>query len=420
MPGQFQQGASDGHPRGIGRRSVQRLRQFGVAEPELHPADDGLTLLRIELRKRCVVRLDRLLAQEGFERRWPGIFPCRTERIRGGVARSAPDFVPDPVHHGLPQVCLETRIGSVLEHIDLPQSADDRLLYEVVCIEEAPRPPGQPAARPAFQRRNGPGEHFIQRCLVAGTGLGKESDRRSFARDSGPDGAIALPRAAGLVRHALHFMRGPEKVTPKSSRRGTVRFRTGRCYLSQTDGFKVRPVRHAGIQEARMRPRGTALIAVLLAVGLTGTEMSAQKGKKPSPGIAGGPSDAVFADLEGVDGIRMDRIRSDGYLTSACASGLPGEESRYCGGTYTDAETGLTYGGVGPECSRISYGSNGDYAFRTISSKCETYPPLPPPDLQRRLVLDFSEHLTGVCRNDDAADDVIERTVNGESKSLNV
>ena len=169
-----------------------------------------------------------------------------------------------------------------------------------------------------------------------------------------------------------------------------------------------------------MRPRGTALIAVLLAVGLTGTEMSAQKGKKPSPGIAGGPSDAVFADLEGVDGIRMDRIRSDGYLTSACASGLPGEESRYCGGTYTDAETGLTYGGVGPECSRISYGSNGDYAFRTISSKCETYPPLPPPDLQRRLVLDFSEHLTGVCRNDDAADDVIERTVNGESKSLNV
>jgi hypothetical protein len=165
-----------------------------------------------------------------------------------------------------------------------------------------------------------------------------------------------------------------------------------------------------------MKPRWTALIAALLAIGLTGTEMSAQKGKKPSPGIAGGPSDAVFADLEG-----LDRIRSDGYLTSACASGLPGEESRYCGGTYTDAETGLTYGGVGPECSRISYGSNGDYSFRTLSSKCHTFPSPPLSDVgQRRLVLDFSEHLTGVCRNDDAADDVIERTVNGESKSLNV
>lgn len=162
-----------------------------------------------------------------------------------------------------------------------------------------------------------------------------------------------------------------------------------------------------------MRTRWMAALAIVLAIGITGTDTSAQKGNKPSPSVTGGPSDAVFADLDG-----LDRIKSDGYPTTACSSGVLGEESRYCGGSFTDPETGLTYGGVGPECSRISYGSNGDYSFRTISSKCASYPPLADVG-HRRLVLDLTDHLTGRCRNADASDDFITRTVGGDPKTLN-
>jgi hypothetical protein len=153
---------------------------------------------------------------------------------------------------------------------------------------------------------------------------------------------------------------------------------------------------------------------VMIAAIIVGAGVGAHAQKNKPPAMTGGPSDAVFADLTGASG---DQIRSDGFITQECSSGMGGEASRYCGGTYTDPATGLTYGGVGPECSRISYGSNGQYAFRTISSKCPSYPP---PGGGRRLTLDFSKHLSGACKNADLSDDVIQVTVDSVTKSLNV
>ena len=47
-----------------------------------------------------------------------------------------------------------------------------------------------------------------------------------------------------------------------------------------------------------MRTTGVALLAIVLATTGT-TQMAAQKGK-PTPTVTGGPSDAVFADLDGL------------------------------------------------------------------------------------------------------------------------
>ena len=163
-----------------------------------------------------------------------------------------------------------------------------------------------------------------------------------------------------------------------------------------------------------MRTTGVALLAIVLAT--TGTaQMAAQKGK-PTPTVTGGPSDAVFADVVG-----LDRIRSDGYPTALCGTGNAGEESRYCGGTFTDPETNLTYEGVGPECSRISYDSKGTYSFRTISSKCETYPPLGVIDVQRRLILDFGGCINAArCADASPANDLVTPQVEPTTKQLNV
>ena len=163
-----------------------------------------------------------------------------------------------------------------------------------------------------------------------------------------------------------------------------------------------------------MRVGWAGLIVGLMAVGALTPEIAAQKGK-PTPPASGGPSDAVFADLAGVD-----RIRSDGFQTIECGSGVAGEESRYCGGSFTDPETGLTYDGVGPECSRILHGSGGEYTFRTISSKCGSYPPVATHEAgHRQLVLDFSQDLSGVCRNGDTGDNLISRTVGNVTRTLN-
>jgi hypothetical protein len=167
-----------------------------------------------------------------------------------------------------------------------------------------------------------------------------------------------------------------------------------------------------------MRLTGVALLAVVLMAVAT-APIGAQKGK-PAPKVTGGPSDAVFGDLDG-----FDRIRSDGYPTELCNPNYPssapaGEESRYCGGTFTDPETGLTYEGVGPECSRISYGSNGEYAFRTISSKCETYSPLPDV-VQRRMLLDFGGWINAArCQDNDPGNDLVSPQVEPSTKQLNV
>ncbi len=162
-----------------------------------------------------------------------------------------------------------------------------------------------------------------------------------------------------------------------------------------------------------MRTTGVALLAIVLATTGT-TQMAAQKGK-PTPTVTGGPSDAVFADLDGVD-----RIRSDGYPTALCGTGNPGEESRYCGGTFTDPATNLTYEGVGLECSRISYDSKGTYSFRTISSKCETYPPLDDVG-QRRLILDFGGFINAArCADASPVNDLVTPQVEPTTKQLNV
>ena len=149
---------------------------------------------------------------------------------------------------------------------------------------------------------------------------------------------------------------------------------------------------------------GRTMFAVVVAVIATTAGSSTQGNKAPA--IVGGPSDAVFADLTGVD-----RIRSDGYFSPPSACGKPGEESRYCGGTLFDPETGLTYEGVGPECSRISYASSGDYSFRTISTKCATYPPVPDVG-QRRVWLDFGgNNSAAVCADSNLDNDNVAPSV---------
>lgn len=161
-----------------------------------------------------------------------------------------------------------------------------------------------------------------------------------------------------------------------------------------------------------MTRTGATLWVSLLLLGIAGGPLSAQKGKK----ITGGPSDAVFRDNGSATDPGADRIRSDGFLTQACASGADGEQSRYCGGNYMNPDTGLTYGGVGQECSRISYGSNGSYAFRTMSSKCD-----PPADLevgQRRVRVDFTKALEGVCRNGVTGDEKVPITIAGIPREL--
>jgi hypothetical protein len=168
-----------------------------------------------------------------------------------------------------------------------------------------------------------------------------------------------------------------------------------------------------------MRLTDVALLAMVLTAVDT-APIGAQKGK-PVPKVTGGPSDAVFGDLDGVD-----RIRSDGYVTDLCNPNHPdgapaGEASRYCGGTFTDPDTNLTYEGVGPECSRISYGSNGEYSFRTISSKCETYPPLPDGVVQRRVILDFGGWINAArCQDNDPSNDWVSPQVEPGTKPLNV
>jgi hypothetical protein len=105
--------------------------------------------------------------------------------------------------------------------------------------------------------------------------------------------------------------------------------------------------------------RGVAASA-LMAVGIGGTSATAQKGGKPR---VGSPSEGVFADSGEAGTSGADQLRSDRYETVLCHK--DGEPSRYCGGTFTDPETGLTYGGVGRECPRINARSS-DYAFRTL------------------------------------------------------
>ena len=155
---------------------------------------------------------------------------------------------------------------------------------------------------------------------------------------------------------------------------------------------------------------------MLLAIGI-GQTVTAQKGKPPT--VTAGPSDAVFADVGESGTPGADRIRSDGYGHETSACYRDGEASRYCGGTFFDPETGLTYEGVGPECSRITVESS-YYAFRTISSKCASDTPVPGIG-QRRLVLDFTDSI-GVarCQNADPADDSISVAVDSDTRWLNV
>ena len=160
-----------------------------------------------------------------------------------------------------------------------------------------------------------------------------------------------------------------------------------------------------------------AATAVLLATGIGQTVTIAQKGKPPT--VTAGPSDAVFADVGEKGAPGADRIRSDGYGSETSACYRDGEASRYCGGTFPDPETGLTYDGVGPECSRITADSS-HYAFRTISSKCASDTPVPDVG-QRRLVLDFSDQFeVPRCENADPADDLISVTVGTDQRWLNV
>lgn len=158
-----------------------------------------------------------------------------------------------------------------------------------------------------------------------------------------------------------------------------------------------------------MKAGMASLLTVVVVAGIATIGVEAQKGKPSPPTVTGGPSDAVFRDFD------ADRIRSDGYMGGTCAS-VTSEERRYCGGTYT--ENGLTYVGVGPECSRISYDNSGSYAFRTRSSKCD----FTAATELRSLALDFSERSGYLvrCENADSTDDVIARTVNGQTRVLNV
>lgn len=153
-----------------------------------------------------------------------------------------------------------------------------------------------------------------------------------------------------------------------------------------------------------MQARLTWIVMFALTLAVAGAGTDAQKNR-----TTGGASDAVFGDLGGEN---PDRIRSDEFMTQECSS-VSDEASRYCGDSAAD----LIDDGIGPECSRVSYGSNGQYLFRTLTSNCPSFPPL---GEGRKLTLDFTQHLTGACRNSDPADDVVWVTVDDKPRDLHV
>lgn len=99
------------------------------------------------------------------------------EGRRRGPRACPSQFVPDPVHHGLPEVRLEGALTARLEAPDPPKHIEEGVLNKILRVARMPGPLGQPAAGPALEGLQIPGEQRLEGQCVAGVRALEKLDR---------------------------------------------------------------------------------------------------------------------------------------------------------------------------------------------------------------------------------------------------
>ena len=108
-------------------------------------------------------------------------------------AADPPDVIADAVQHGLPEVGLQGAFTAHLERLQMLKRLQHRFLDNVLRVGEIAGPQGQPATRPAQQRRHAAGEEGVDGRAVAGPGP-LEQGESGVCRGAGL-------RDGGVVRH---------------------------------------------------------------------------------------------------------------------------------------------------------------------------------------------------------------------------
>ena len=149
----------------------------------LDPGDDQLTVSRTEPGQRLSVAVIRLGLNRDLQRGCPVGWMIFGQFEWRGLAPDAPDFIPNPVDHGLTQVRLHGTDVAGLEDVETPQHMHGGFLDEVFSVQVSACGDRQPAVRPALQRREAPLKQGLHRFAIAALRPDHELD----------GGLVALP-----------------------------------------------------------------------------------------------------------------------------------------------------------------------------------------------------------------------------------
>ena len=138
------------------------------------PPDDRLAIGGPQALQRGLVPFDPLAADRDVER------GRRFRRLRirqlggGGPSSEAARLVADTVEYRLAQIRLERPFVARLEVVEVAQGRQNRLLHQVLGVEQAARGRGQPASRPPPESGQASGNQPIERVAVPLADPGQE------------------------------------------------------------------------------------------------------------------------------------------------------------------------------------------------------------------------------------------------------
>ena len=103
----------------------------------------------------------------------------------------SPHFVADAIDDGLTKVRLHGAHVARLEHVEAPQHVHRRLLDEVLGIERPAGSRGQPAVRPALQRRKAALKQRFHGAAIARLRPDQELNGRLVAQEEAASGRVS-------------------------------------------------------------------------------------------------------------------------------------------------------------------------------------------------------------------------------------
>src|SRR5262245_59304423 len=243
---QLPERALDRHARRVPAPPLGDGRHLLVTEIELDAQMEQPALVIGQPRERALVPIQGLGADRALERRRR----CILEGLGDGVLPGPPPrpahLIPDTIEHGLANIGLEHTRSPDLDGIQDLDGAKQRLLHEVIGVEEGAGVGGEPPAGPACESGAVALHQGAERGAVAPFGPAQEvagdhelGSRRTVVGGMGHDGAPLVPaagRTARPSRRCTVMPHGSRAVIAASSVRTSYPRSSARAAVASTVG----------------------------------------------------------------------------------------------------------------------------------------------------------------------------------------